>query len=306
MGGRARRRIARESQEFAREQVAAYRAEQAIQRDILEKQKEEYRQFEFVNPYRDLQNYYEDMENVFEDLTVDTQAADFQMERGEQQRANILQALRGAAGGSGIANLAQSLANQGILQAAQVSANIAQQERQNQMLAARAANQIQTAERRGMAAADMAQRGGEAMVQQAEMSRINTLLGIEFGGMAGANAGLQAAYANQMGAFGLEAQMLGAQMGMYGNIIGGIAQGAGTAGSAAILAGSDRRLKKNINLIGKSPSGINIYSFEYKNSMFGTGTYQGVMADEVPHAVVSNNGYDMVDYSLVDVDFKQI
>ena len=234
MGGRARRRIARESQEFAREQVAAYRAEQAIQRDILEKQKEEYRQFEFVNPYRDLQNYYEDMENVFEDLTVDTQAADFQMERGEQQRANILQALRGAAGGSGIANLAQSLANQGVLQAAQVSANIAQQERQNKVLAARAANQIQVAERRGMAAADMAQRGGEAMVQQAEMSRINTLLGIEFGGMAGANAGLQAAYANQMGAYGLEAQMLGAQMGMYGQIIGGIAQGGGSVGAAMI------------------------------------------------------------------------
>ena len=37
MGGRARRRIARESMEFAKEQVAAYRAEQVIQRDILEK-----------------------------------------------------------------------------------------------------------------------------------------------------------------------------------------------------------------------------------------------------------------------------
>ena len=304
MGGRARRRIARESLEFSKEQVAAYRAEQAIQRDILEKQKEEYRQFEFVNPYKDLQNYYEDMENVFEDLTVDTQAADFQMERGEQQRANILQALRGAAGGSGVANLAQSLANQGVLQAAQVSANIAQQERQNRILAARAANQIQTAERRGMAAADMAQRGGEAMVQQAEMSRLNTLLGIEFGGMAGANAGVQAAYANQMGAYGLEAQMLGAQMGMYGQIIGGIAQGAGTVGAAMIP--SDRKLKKNINLIGKSPSGINIYSFEYKNNMFGAGTYQGVMADEVSHAIVNGDSYDIVDYSLIDVDFKQI
>ena len=303
MGGRARRRIARESMEFAKEQVAAYRAEQAIQRDILEKQKEEYRQFEFVNPYRDLQNYYEDMENVFEDLTVDTQAADFQMERGEQQRANILQALRGAAGGSGIANLAQSLANQGILQAAQVSANIAQQERQNQILAARAANQIQVAERRGMAAADMAQRGGEAMVQQAEMSRINTLLGIEFGGMAGANAGLQAAYANQMGAYGLDAQMLGAQMGMYGQIMSGIAQGGGTAAAAYF---SDKRLKKNINLIGKSPSGINIYSFEYINNSYGSGIYQGVIANEVPHAVINKNGYDMVDYSLIDVDFKQI
>jgi len=234
MGGRARRRIARESMEFAKEQVAAYRAEQAIQRDILEKQKDEYREFEFVNPYRDLQNYYEDMEKVFEDLTVDTQAADFQMERGEQQRANILQALRGAAGGSGIANLAQSLANQGVLQASQVSANIAQQERQNKILAARASSQIQTAERRGMAAADMAQRGGEAMVQQAEMSRLNTLLGIEFSGMAGANAGLQAAYANQMGAYGLDAQMLGAQMGMYGQIISGFAQGGGKVAAAMV------------------------------------------------------------------------
>ena len=150
----------------------------------------------------------------------------------------------------------------------------------------------------------MAQRGGEAMVQQAEMSRINTLLGIEFAGMAGANAGVQAAYANQMGAYGLDAQMLGAQMGMYGQMFSGLAQGAGTVGAAMIP--SDRKLKKNINLIGKSPSGINIYSFEYKNSMFGTGTYQGVMADEVSHAIVNSNGYDMVDYSLVDVDFKQI
>ena len=149
----------------------------------------------------------------------------------------------------------------------------------------------------------MAQRGGEAMVQQAEMSRLNTLLGIEFSGMAGANAGVQAAYANQMGAFGLDAQMLGAQMGMYGQILSGVAKGGGTAAAAYF---SDKRLKKNINLIGKSPSGINIYSFEYINNSYGSGVYQGVIADEVPHAVINENGYDMVDYNLVDVDFKQI
>mgnify|MGYP003119588395 FL=1 len=308
MGGKARRRIARDAKESSDAQLKLYREEQAIQRKILEAQKAEYKNFEFQNPYAGMQNYYEGLENVFEDLTVDTQAAEFQMERGEQQRANIMDAFRGIAGGSGVAGLAQSLANQGIIQAGQVSANIAQQERQNQMMSVKGAGQIQMAERGGMAAADMAQRGGEAMMQQAEMSRLNTLLGIEFSGLAGANAGVQSAYANQMGAFGLDAQMLGAQMGMYGNIISGVAQGAGSVGAGMAAAASDKRLKKNINLIGKSPSGINIYSFNYKNNNYGSGTYQGVMSNEVPLEAVSVNsdGYDMVNYSMLDVDFKQI
>ena len=154
------------------------------------------------------------MQNTMEDLTVSTQAADFQMERGEQQRAGILNALRGAAGSSGIAALAQQLANQGVLQAAQVSAQIAQQERQNQLAQAQAANQLQFAEAQGMSAADMARRGGEAMVQQAEMSRQSTLLGVEFQGLAGANAGVQSAFANQMSAqqAGMQMQMANMQM----------------------------------------------------------------------------------------------
>jgi len=306
MGGKARRRIARESMEFSKQQLAVYKEEQAKQRVILEKQKQQYREFEFRNPYAGMQNYYSDLENVFEDLTVDTRAADFQMEQGSQQRADIMQSLRGAAGGSGIAGLAQVLANQGVLQSTQVSANIAQQERQNQIFMAKGAASMQQMERQGLAAADMAQRGGDAMLQQAEMSRQSTLLGIEMGGMAGANAGVQAAYANQMSAYSLDASMLGAQMGMYGQIASGIAQGAGAA--AAGGAFSDRKLKKNINLIGRSPSGINIYSFEYISNSYGSGVYQGVMSNEVPlEAVsVSSDGYDMVNYNMLDVDFKQI
>ena len=105
-----------------------------------------------------------------------------------------------------------------------------------------------------------------------------------------------------MSAKALDAQMLGAQMGMWGSIIGGAAQGAGTAYA------SDRRLKKNINLIGKSPKGLNIYSFEYINKDYGSGVYQGVMSNEIPRGAVSIDfdGYDMVDYSMIDVDFKQI
>ena len=47
--------------------------------------------------------------------------------------------------------------------------------------------------------------------------------------------------------------------------------------------------------------------FEYKNPLDGEGLFQGVMSDEVPQEAVINNGeYDMVNYSLLDVEFKQI
>jgi len=71
---------------------------------------------------------------------------------------------------------------------------------------------------------------------------------------------------------------------------------------------SDIRLKKNINLIGTSPSGLNIYSFEYKNPSDGEGLFQGVISKEVPEKaiIVDSNGYDMVNYDMIDVEFKQI
>ena len=74
------------------------------------------------------------------------------------------------------------------------------------------------------------------------------------------------------------------------------------------LVNSDRRLKKNIKLIGVSPKGLNIYAFEYINKKYGKGLWQGVMSDEVPkHAVINHsNGFDKVDYSKLDVTFKQV
>ena len=69
------------------------------------------------------------------------------------------------------------------------------------------------------------------------------------------------------------------------------------------LGFSDIRLKDNIELVGKSPSDINIYNFTYLND---PKVYQGVMAQEVPWASVEHNsGYLMVDYSKVDVEFKR-
>ena len=67
---------------------------------------------------------------------------------------------------------------------------------------------------------------------------------------------------------------------------------------------SDQRLKENISLQGQSKSGINIYNFNYKGD---DKLYQGVMAHEVPQASFSHGtGYLMVDYSKLDVEFKQL
>ena len=67
---------------------------------------------------------------------------------------------------------------------------------------------------------------------------------------------------------------------------------------------SDARLKEDIKLIGKSPSGINIYSFKYKQL---DGTFEGVMAQEVPWArEMTDTGFYMVDYKKVDVEFRRL
>ena len=72
---------------------------------------------------------------------------------------------------------------------------------------------------------------------------------------------------------------------------------------------SDISLKQNIRYMYKSPSGLNVYSFEYKDESFGKGLHQGVMAHEVEHidgAVINFRGTKWVNYNKIDVEFKQI
>jgi len=93
--------------------------------------------------------------------------------------------------------------------------------------------------------------------------------------------------------------------GSVGTPVGGpsiFGQVAGAGLSAYAM--SDIRMKEDINLIGKSPMGINVYTFRYKGD---DKKYQGVMAHQVPQAAeVDANGYLMVDYSKLDVDFKEV
>ena len=72
--------------------------------------------------------------------------------------------------------------------------------------------------------------------------------------------------------------------------------------------GSDVRIKDNIQKIGKSIDGYNIYKFRYNNS---TQEYIGVMAQEVqrkkPEAVAKlNDDTYVVDYSQIDVEFREV
>ena len=71
---------------------------------------------------------------------------------------------------------------------------------------------------------------------------------------------------------------------------------------------SDVRLKENITKVGNSPSGINIYEWNYKGN---TQRYRGVMAQEIlerhPEAVaLQPDGYMSVYYGKIDVKMEMV
>lgn len=127
-------------------------------------------------------------------------------------------------------------------------------------------------------------------------------------GLAGLNAGYGAAGgmagnfgANATGMFNAQANYQTGMERAQGD--GGAGLLVGLANAGAVAYASDRRLKKNIKLVGKTDSGLNIYSFQYKS---GGGTVLGVMADEVEqvrpaavHKRAIDGEYDAVDYSML-------
>ena len=175
----------------------------------MDKRKAEYSQLDTSNPYADYQNQMS--ENVYEDITVNQQQAEFQKEQQEQQRANIMQGLQGAAGGSGIAALAQQMANQGSLDARQSAASIGQQEAANQKLQAQGELIVQQGEQTAMGK----RTEGEIMSRDMERNKQMTLMGMSQSEMAAHN---------QAAAQG-EAQMWSGAGDIAGGITSGITMG---------------------------------------------------------------------------------
>lgn len=162
----------------------ARRREQRAAQSQLKQRMSDYENMQFTNAYAGMQN-------TMEDLTVNTQQADFLAQQQQQGLANTMGALQGAAGGSGIAGLAQAMANQQSQNLQAASASIGQQEAANQMAAARQGAQIQQLEAQG--AMD---------IQDKEQARTETLLGMSQQRLAAANEARQQATQQLVGGIG--------------------------------------------------------------------------------------------------------
>ena len=123
----------------------------------------------------------------------------------QQNLANVMGGMNQAAGGSGIAGLAHAMAQQATSNTQAASADIAAQESQNQMAAARQAASNQRAELAGAESA-----------RAAEKDKTETMLGMSQQRLGAANAARDAATASIMGGIGQAA-------GVAEDVIGGIA-----------------------------------------------------------------------------------
>ena len=127
--------------------------------------------------------------------------------------------MQGAAGGSGIAALAQAMANQGQLATQRASASIGMQEGRIQQLRAGEASRLQLQERRGEVYAEGQRLAGADAARGLEWSKTGTLLGMSQQRTASANEARRQAAAQQMSAVG-DLASAGAQMATAGMKMG--------------------------------------------------------------------------------------
>tara|TARA_R110000850_G_scaffold267552_1_gene398576 strand:- start:950 stop:1600 length:651 start_codon:yes stop_codon:yes gene_type:complete len=130
----------------------------------------------------DTSNLAANLDNAYEDLSVNTGAADFAREQAQQGQANVMGSMGAAAGGSGIAAMAQALAGSSNQQAQQSSVSIGQQESQNQMKAAGGRMSVQNAEL-----------AGAQESRASEKDKTETMLGMSQSRLGAANAARDAA-----------------------------------------------------------------------------------------------------------------
>jgi len=217
---------------------------------------------------------------------------DAQSDRG---RATLQSGLRQTGFQNAQRSRQQDLANQmGISSLQSGLGGVAQQFGQSQIAGLGALGSAQQAQNQAVLDS---QRQFATMAVQDPINRLN-LLGSGVTGLMGGSSGLgtqigeepdvpQASALEKALGLGLTAADIYGRVKTYGN-----------------NQSSDIQLKEDIKLTGKSPLGLNVYSFKYKGE---DGIYQGVMAQEVPWASsIAENGYLQVDYSKVDVEFKRI
>ena len=178
------------------------RAEQRRAKREYQKQRKAYQALDTSNLAAGFKNQFTGMENVYEDLTVNQQQAQFEAQQGAQSRANIMQSMRGAAGGSGIAGLAQVMANQSQLANQRAAASIGQQESANRRAAAQGAARIQSMERQGEYQAQLQRLRGAADARSLEWQKQEMELGFAMQEKTAADKAIQDANAALYGGIG--------------------------------------------------------------------------------------------------------
>lgn len=265
-----------------------YRMEKAI----LDRQ-------DIINPYAgvtDLSGLVRDLSsqitNPFNNLQVSTAAAEMQAQEADVAFANTLDTMEAIGAGAGGAT---ALAQAALKSKKGVAASIEKQEVANAELRAKGEQQMQKDQVKAMETYDEArvklksrEENAEAQGEIFQFNQQETRTNADINRYTAMYLGFQQAE-NEARTAKAEAETS-----MWEGVGG--------------LFGSDRRLKNNIKLIGYSLSGLKIYTFEYINKLFGEGIYQGVMSDEIPSIAVikHQDGWDRVDYSKIDVNFKKI
>ena len=161
----------------------------------------------------DTSNPYANLENTMEDLTVNQLQYELESQQFSESQAGILSGLSEAAGGSGIAALAQSLSAQGQRASQQQAAKIGMQERQNMM-----------AEREMAASNQNKEAEGDIWARNAERDKQATLMGMAHGEAMSERQNAIAAEQAKWGAIGEGVSALG------GFASGGFGGGGGGAG----------------------------------------------------------------------------
>ena len=200
------------------------RREQKRANEEFKKRKQAFESIQYVNPYENITNPYTNLqnpyaENLYEDLGVNTQSADFLKEQQQQSQANIMNQMRGVAGGSGVAGLAQSMSNIASGQARQASLDIARQERANEMSRIQGEQQrrtgqfgidkLQASTQFGI---DKMQAQGESFRRSQENARTEQMFGLSADRKMAADRARQTARSQFIGGLG---QAVGGVAGLY-------------------------------------------------------------------------------------------
>ena len=155
---------------------AQRRREQRAANEDMGMKMEDWEERKMANPYAGVKNPYENLENVYEDAQVNLKQAEFEKEQSQQSMANIMQSMQGSAGGSGVAGLAQVLANQGVKQAQQASVSIGAQEQANQQRMIAESGKLAEQTALGEQKRDLMEREGERMVEQFDIKKEEQML----------------------------------------------------------------------------------------------------------------------------------